>query len=252
MDAGAVGSVIAQWWAKAADGFSRGVPLEVDWQVLLLIAVAAAALTVPRPVWRWFGLFVTFVHELGHAFAALTTGQVVKGIQLRFDHSGQMRSMGRSRLAAAWTGFWGYPVPAVTGAVLVWAAFSGWAEFALSTGALILLAALLFIRNAQGFIIALGCAAVSVLLVRFASPFAVSCITLAVGIALLAGSVRDWFNVLSVHTRRRSSLQSSDAFILYQRTGVPSALWLAAFAAVIAASAAAALWWARPAAGWLP
>ena len=247
MDAGAAGSVIGQWFSKVAAGFSRGAPLEAGWPVLALIIAAAAVLTVPRPVWRWFGLFVTFVHELGHAFAALTTGQVVKGIQLRFDHSGQMHSMGRSRFAAAWTGFWGYPVPAVTGAVLVWAACNGWAGFALSAGALIMLAALLFIRNVQGLLIACGCAAVSVLLVWFAAPPVVSWITLAVGLALLAGAVRDWLNVLSVHTRRRRSLQSSDAFILYQRTGVPSVIWLAAFAAVITGAAAAALWWARPA-----
>ena len=244
MDAGTVGSVIAAWFSKVVEGFTRAAPLEVSWPAVLLIAAAAGLLTVPRAVWRWFGLFVTFVHELGHAFAALMTGQVVKGIQLHFDHSGQMRSMGRSRAAAAWTGFWGYPVPAVVGALLVWAAFNGWAGFALSAGALILLGALLFIRNAQGLLIAGSCAAVSVLLVWFASPATVSGTTLGLGLALLAGAVRDWLNVLSVHTRRRRSLQSSDAFILYQRTGVPSALWLAAFAAVIAASAAAALWWA--------
>ena len=246
MDAGTAGAVIGAWFSKMAEGFTRGDPLEVSWPVLLLIAAGAGLLTLPRAVWRWFGLFVTFVHELGHAFAALMTGQVVKGIQLHFDHSGQMRSMGRSRFAAAWTGFWGYPVPAVVGALLIWAAFSGWAGFALSAGALILLAALLFIRNAQGLLIAFGCAGISVLLVWFASPFAVSCITLGVGMALLAGAVRDWLNLVSVHTRRRRSLQSSDAFILYQRTGLPSGLWLTAFAAVIAASAAAALWWAWP------
>lgn len=244
MDAGAAGSLVGQWFSKVVEGFSRGVPLEAGWPALLLIAAAAALLTVPRAVWRWFGLFVTFVHELGHAFAALMTGQIVKGIQLRFDHSGQMHSMGRSRSAAAWTGFWGYPVPAVTGAALVWAAFSGWSGLALSTSALVMLAALLFIRNAQGLLIAVGCAAVSVLLVWFAAPPAVSWITLALGIGLLAGAVRDWLNVLGVHTRRRGSLQSSDAFILYQRTGVPSAIWLAAFAAVIAGAGAAALWWA--------
>lgn len=249
MEAATAGSVISTWFSKVADGFSRGDPLDVPLSVLLLIAAAAALLTVPRPIWRWFGLFVTFVHELGHAFAALMTGQVVKGIQLRFDHSGQMRSMGRSRFAAAWTGFWGYPVPAVVGAVLIWAALSGWAGFALSTGALVLLAALLFIRNAQGLLIAFGCAGISVLLVWFASPLAVACITLGMGIALLAGAVRDWFKVLGVHTRRRRSLQSSDAFILYQRTGVPAVFWLIAFAAVIAASAAAALWCLRQVAG---
>ncbi|MDN3483097.1 M50 family metallopeptidase [Arthrobacter sp. APC 3897] len=249
MEAGTAGSIISTWFSKAAEGFTRGDPLEVPLPALLLIAAGAALLTVPRPAWRWFGLFVTFVHELGHAFAALMTGQLVKGIQLRFDHSGQMHSMGRSRFAAAWTGFWGYPVPALVGALLVWAAINGWAGFALSAGALVLLAALLFIRNAQGLLIALGCAGISVLLVWFASPPAVSGITLGVGMALLAGAVRDWFKVLSVHTRRRRSLHSSDAFILYQRTGVPAVFWLSAFAAVIAASAAAALWCLRQVAG---
>ena len=82
--------------------------------------------TLTPGIWRFFGLFVTFVHELGHAFAALTTGRVVKGISLNFDHSGQMNSFGRVGFSATWSGFWGYPAPGVLGFVLITSAvFTG-------------------------------------------------------------------------------------------------------------------------------
>ena len=158
-----------------------------------------------------------------------------------------MHSMGRSRLAAAWTGFWGYPVPAVTGAVLVWAAFNGWAGLRLVCGALIMLAALLFIRNAQGLLIACGCAAVSVLLVWFAAPPVVSWVTLAVGMALLAGAVRDWLNVLSVHTRRRRSLQKFGRLHPLPAHGCAVRDLAGRLCGSDTGAAAAALWWARPA-----
>ncbi|MDN3904291.1 M50 family metallopeptidase [Arthrobacter sp. YD2] len=231
----------AEWWSRVLAGFSRVPAVEPDPAVLLAVAAAAALLSIPRATWRWFGLFVTFVHELGHAFAALMTGQMVKGIRLRFDHSGEMRSLGRGGFPAAWAGFWGYPVPAVVGAALILAAFNGWAGAALSVGALILLTALVFIRNGQGFLIAIACAAVSVLLVWFAAPKVAGYVAMCMGTALLVGAARDWLNVLAVHTKRRRNLESSDAYILYRRTGVPSAVWLTGFALVIAASLAAVL-----------
>lgn len=239
---GSLAGTASEWWSRVVDGFSRSPGLDPEPVVLLLIVAAAAMLSIPRGSWRWFGLFVTFVHELGHAFAALMTGQLVKGIRLRFDHSGDMRSLGRGGFPAVWAGFWGYPVPAVVGAALILAALNGWAGAALSVSALVLLAALLFIRNVQGFAIALGCAAVSVVLVWFSSPVTAGYAAMCTGIALLVGAVRDWLNVLSVHTRRRRNLDSSDAWILYRRTGVPAAAWLGGFALVIAASLAAALY----------
>jgi hypothetical protein len=241
--AGAVQDVAAEWWGKVLAGFERGAPVEPSVLVLAVILAAAVAMSVPRASWRWFGLFVTVVHELGHAFAALMTGQVVKGIHLRFDHSGAMHSLSRSnsRAGAAWSGFWGYPAPAVVGAALVWAAYGGWSGLALSASALLFLATLLFIRNWQGAVIALGCAAASVLLVWYATPVFLGYFTLAVGIALLVGAVRDWFKVFGVHTRRRHEVGNSDAYILARQTGVPTAVWLGGFAAVITASCLAGL-----------
>ena len=107
----------------------------------------------------------------------------------------------------------------------------------MSLGALILLAALLFIRNLAGVLIAVACAVVAQLLVMFTPKEAIAYVVLVLGIALLVGSVKDWFKVLSVHTRRRNHVQSSDAYILYQTTGVPSGVWLAGFAVVVAACA---------------
>ena len=232
----------ADFWNRLTAGFSRAEGLDAQPWLLVFIAAAAVLLSVPAPTWRWFGLYVTFVHELGHAFAALTAGHRITGIELRFDHSGQMRSLGRSRFGAVWAGFWGYPVPALTGLALIWAAGAGWAPAALSIGVLVLLTALIFIRNLQGAAIALGCAGAAVLLLWFVPAGLASLVIASLGIALVVGAVRDWLNVLSVHTRRRGALESSDAWILAQRTKVPSGVWLLLFAVVIGACAAASVW----------
>jgi len=235
-------SWVADFWDRITAGFTRAEGLEAQPWLLASVVAVAILLSVPARTWRWFGLYVTFVHELGHAFAALTAGHRITGIELRFDHSGQMRSLGRSRFGAVWAGFWGYPVPALTGLTLIWAAQAGWASAALSLGVLVLLAALIFIRNLQGAAIALGCACAAVLLLWFVPAGLASFVIASLGIALMVGAVRDWLNLLSVHTRRRSVLQSSDAWILAQRTKVPSGVWLLLFAVVIFGCAAAAAW----------
>ncbi|EMY34270.1 hypothetical protein D477_010521 [Arthrobacter crystallopoietes BAB-32] len=235
MDLNDLQGFAAEWWARILAGFRRDPGLEPTALELGVILAVALAVSVPRANWRYFGLFVTAVHELGHAFAALTTGRLVRGIHLRFDQSGAMMSRASSGARAVWTGFWGYPVPAVVGCVLVWASFSGWSSFALSVSALLLLLTLLFIRNGQGIVIAVGLALASGLLVWFAPAAWLGHVTLAIGIGLLVGAVRDWLNLLSVHTRRRQQLANSDAFILARRTGLPAILWLAGFAVVIAA-----------------
>lgn len=235
-DAGAGFLMLSQWWDKLVAGFVPGAPVAVSGWVLFLVLAAVALASVPRGSWRFFGLFVTVVHELGHAFAALMTGRVIKGLHFRFDHSGTTYSAGRGKLGQAWSGFWGYPAPAVVGATLIWAALQGYAGATLSVSSVLLLLTLLFVRNLQGVVIAVGCAAVAVALVWFADPLTTGWVTLGLGMALLVGAVRDWFNVLSVHTRRRRELSSSDAYILSRFTHVPAALWLSGFAAVIAGS----------------
>lgn len=232
--------MIETWWNRILDGFARAEPPEITAVELAIMVLAAAALSIPRPTWRFFGLFTTVVHELGHAFAALMTGRVLKGITLTMDHAGTTTTIGHPGWRAAWSGFWGYPTPAVLGATLVWAGLGGWGPAALSVGALILLAALLFIRNGGGLLILLGAVAISAVLVLALPAAFTGHVVIALGLALLVGSVRDLGKVISVHLRRRRELQSSDAFLLYRSTGVPSPVWLLLFAVVIAASLVAA------------
>lgn len=236
--AGELGHAATNWWTAVLNGFTRAeVPDVSAWFLLCLVALAVA-LSIPRISWRWFGLYVTFVHELGHAFAALMTGRFIHGLKIGLDHSGQLVSSGRRGFSATWSGFWGYPAPAVVGLALVWSVSAGWAGAAASVGALILLVSLIFLRNITAIVVALVSAAIAQCLVVFASPQTVSYVILALGIALGIGSIRDFFKVAAVHTRRRNQVASSDAYILFRSTGAPSWLWLSGFAIIIAGSAA--------------
>jgi hypothetical protein len=109
----------------------------------------------------------------------------------------------------------------------------GWGRAALSATVVVLLLTFLFIRNLQGVFILLGAILAVAALVVAVPADVQGHLTLAAGLALILGAVRDWWNLVSVHTTRRRELASSDAFILARRTGVPAPLWLGSFAAVI-------------------
>ncbi|HET8795334.1 MAG TPA: M50 family metallopeptidase [Arthrobacter sp.] len=230
-------SVAAQWLQRFLDGFTQAAPLVPSPLTLGLIVAAAVVLAVPAATWRYFGLFVTVVHELGHAFAALLTGQRLTGIKINSDQSGSTHSLGRGGWRVVWSGFWGYPTPALVGGVLIWCALNGWHPAALSVSAVVILLTLLFVRNWYGVAVIFGCVLVSGALLLYADRTTLGYITLVLGIALVVGAVRDWLNVASVHARRRRELASSDAYILYRRTRIPAGLWLALFGTVIAAAA---------------
>jgi hypothetical protein len=223
----------ADWWGRVAAGFTGAVPPDVPlWELLAVLAVAVG-LSVPALTWRYFGLFTTVVHELGHAFGNLMTGRLVTGITVKMDHSGSTTSYGRGILGLVWSGFWGYPAPAVTGAALVWAGFAGYGPAAMSVGVIILLATILFIRNGIGLLIVLGSALVAGTLVMFVPAAFTGHVVIALGLALLVGSVRAWVNLVVLHFRRRELLETSDAYLLFRRTMIPSPVWLLLFGAVI-------------------
>ncbi|GGJ27484.1 M50 family metallopeptidase [Paenarthrobacter histidinolovorans] len=230
------------WWEAVVRGFTQVHTTAVPLPVLLGILACAVVLSIPRATWRWFGLYVTFVHELGHAYAALMTGRFVHGLRIGLDHSGRLVSSGRSAFGAAWSGFWGYPAPAVVGLGLIAAVSAGRSGAAMSVGALILLVSLIFLRNLTGIFVALVSAVIAQVLLLFATPTIVNYVVLALGVALSVGGVRDLFKLAGVHARRRERLASSDAFILGRTTGVPAFVWLSGFTVVIAGCAATSAW----------
>lgn len=234
--------IIDRWWQAVLAGFGGSAQfVPTLWPLLGLLALCLL-LTVPRACWRVFGLYVTFVHELGHAFAALLTGRFVHGLKIRLDHSGELVSSGKPGFSAVFSGFWGYPAPAVVGAGLVAATSFGHGSAALSIGALLLLVSLLFLRNAVGIAVALCSALAAQLLVVFTPVAAISWVVLGLGMMLLVGSVRDLFKVIGVHTRRRELVASSDAYLLATRSWLPAWFWLTGFTVVIGGSVAFSVW----------
>lgn len=217
--------------------FAPTAPIHVPPLVMLAILAAAAALSIPRATWQYFGLFATLVHELGHAVAALLTGRVVRGIRLHRNHSGDALSSGRGTLGIVISGVLGYPAPAIVGAAQLWSVFHGYTAIALFAGGVVLVLTVLVIRNLFGILVVLASAAVSALLWFYASPAVQSYALLVLGVALLVGAVRGLATVIGVHVLHRDRLHTSDAYLLYRRTGIPSPLWLAVFTALIAAAA---------------
>jgi hypothetical protein len=210
--------------------------------VLLVILVVAAVLSLPRATWQYFGLFATLVHELGHAVAAILTGRVVHGIRIRRNHSGDALSRGRGKLGTVVSGVFGYPAPAIVGAAQLWSVFNGYTALALFAGGVVLVLTLLVIRNAFGAIVVIVSAATSALLWFFATSTLQGYALLVIGISLLVGAVRALGTVVGVHLWRRNQLSTSDAYLLYRRTGIPSPFWLLLFTALIGASCVFAVW----------
>ncbi len=68
---------VETWWEAITSGFGRQDGLELDVLRLFLVVGFPLVVTLTPAVWRFFVMFVTFVHVLGHAFAALMTGRVV-------------------------------------------------------------------------------------------------------------------------------------------------------------------------------
>ena len=212
---------------------ARTVPVAISLPVAFAILVAAAALSVPRVSWQYFGLFATLVHELGHAVAAILTGRAVHGIRIRRDHSGDALSSGRGVFGTVVSGVFGYPAPAIVGAAQLWSVFAGFTSVALFAGGIVLILTLFVIRNVFGAVVVFVSTGISTLLWFFATPTVQSYALLVIGIALLVGSVRALLTVIDVHLRHRDQLATSDAYLLYRRTDIPSPFWLLLFTALI-------------------
>lgn len=224
----------ASLWNTFSAAFMQANAPHITWVEMLLSLAAAIGLSIPRRSWRYFGLLATATHELGHAFAALTSGQRLSGIRLRLDHSGTTTTYSKSRLAAAWSCFWGYPVPAMVGAAFVCGGLSGWGPAAMAVSALVLAASLIFLRNLAGFMITAAAIAGAGALTFLAPAPVVGHVAVIFGLALLVAAVRDLLKLTNVHIRRRGSLGSSDAYLLYRATSIPSGVWIALFTLFVA------------------
>jgi hypothetical protein len=185
-----------------------------------------------------FTLFTTWVHECGHAAAAVLLGGAVASVTIQPDTSGLTRSlMPASTLAQALVASAGYLTASIVGCFLLAASRDGrrakgilWA-----IGALMLASLVLWIRNLFGAVVVVAWALALMALGgkragRGVAGFAIT--VLAIQVALNAVfDIRTLFFVRG----------ASDAATMARLTGAPAWLWAAVWMGISIALLAATL-----------
>ncbi|MGI8825402.1 MAG: M50 family metallopeptidase [Chloroflexota bacterium] len=165
------GSAVATRPRSSAKASTKGKGIAGSTVLLLILAVVLVAVVGSLPFGSWalypFALFVTLVHESGHAIATLLTGGSVQSIKIAPDLSGLTTSAGGVQALIAPAGY--------LGATLV--------------GVALLLTPLRFSRWALGALAAAPLAAI--LLFHPASLFAAAwCVVFAAGLIAAAWKLR--------------------------------------------------------------
>lgn len=189
--------------------------------------VVAAALVLVRPLWPLTRHTVTLAHEAGHAIAALATGRRLTGIRLHSDSSGLTLSRGRPRgPGMVLTAAAGYLTPSVLG--LVGTVLIGAGQLrALLWGALaVMVAMLLFIRNAFGLLVLIAVGAAFGAVAYYGSPSVQEHFGYVAIWVLLIGNVR------TVVEGAKNRSGQTDVDQLRNLTHLPRAFWILALIAI--------------------
>lgn len=224
-----------QVWERILPG---PVPEPGRW--ILLAVLAALAVVVVPPLWRYARVAVTIVHELGHAAVGIAAGRRFTGFVVSSDMSGQAVTVGPRRGLGRVLSTWaGYPVPALLGAAAIQIALSRWVTAALFCAVMILVVSLVFSRSLHTVLAVLTTGAGLGAVWWWGGPQLGSLVTLGAGVFLLLGA---WRHLGAVATSGR---RHDDPAQLAQLTGVPAWCWDLSFALVLAACT----WWAWTAIG---
>jgi hypothetical protein len=165
-------------------------------------------------------IFVVLLHEISHALAGLATGGTIERIVLNPDQGGATWIRGGNPfiiLSAGYLGslLWGLMLIEVAGSR------PSRARTALVVlGMIILLVAVLYVRNAFGFFFTAAVGSALVLAARWLRPRGVAMVLLALGLTSALYALLDIRSDILV----RPQLES-DARMLAGWTGVPTLLW---------------------------
>jgi hypothetical protein len=199
-------------------------------QVTIVLLLALIVVITP-PIWQAVRLGVTLVHELGHAGVGIVVGRQFTGFVLRGDMSGHAvtrgPARGMGRIASTWAG---YPMPALLGAAMVWAALRGWSAPVITAMLAVLVFALIRVRSALTVLVVLAALAGLGALWWWRSDTLQPQVLLGLGCVLLVGAWRHLSAVLGDHS------SGSDPGVLAALSHLPRAVWNASFVLVCAAS----------------
>ena len=196
---------------------------------LLVVLGVALVLIAVEPLWRVVRLVVTLVHELGHAVVGVLVGRQFTGFVLRGDMSGHAVTRGPvrgpGRVASTWAG---YPVPALLGAAMVWAAERGWAAPVITAGLAVLLFAVVRVRSALTVLVMVVAIVGSAALWWWRDDALQTQVLVGLGVVLVVGA---WRHLVAVLQDRSTG---SDPGVLASLTHVPRVVWNLTFVVVCA------------------
>ena len=208
----------------------------------LLVVAAGIAITFHPVVWSRSRYLATWIHEAGHALAAIASGRTVTGMRVEGDssgvthHVGAATGFGRIITAAA-----GYPAPAVVGALMLWLAGTGRAHWATGLLSLCVLVLLPLQRSLRG--IGVSVALVGTLVVVATKlPSVEVWLLAALAGYLIAASPRTIVELHRVRSNAEPGEEHSDADTLAGITGAPAVLWEAVFLVFSVGTAGVAVW----------
>jgi len=211
--------------------FETPAPAHAD----LLAAFGVGLLLCLLPfTWRRLEIVDTYFHELGHALAALFTGNKVHKIRIEANAGGVTYWSGRSgRFGRALIAFCGYPAPAITGWFLMLSVRSGHPNWAITAAAAIAIVFALVQRSLRGWALtALVLAASFWIYLTPQDPHTDQIVsTVLAGMAgfLLLASPR---SILALRRIRRSTPKAhrhSDSDALAKYLVLPAFIWEIAF-----------------------
>lgn len=193
-------------------------------QFLLLASGLTVALSfIPHAGWLIypFRLFVTFIHEGGHALLALLTGGWVTGLRIHLDASGETFSVGGVPLIIASAG---YLASTIYGASLLALCRDGrHAKAVLTlTAAAVLGLTLFFAKGMLSLLTGIGLAVAlvfcAIALTERAAHFFLSFLAIQCCLNAL-------FDLRTLFLISAASDTPSDAFNMERMTGVPAVFW---------------------------
>jgi len=195
----------------------------VNWRELwaLVGIMAGVILLWSTPVVYPLKILVVFYHELSHAGAALLTGGSVRQIRIVPDEGGATETLGGSQFVILSAGYLGSM--ALGGVVLVLAARTKYdRQIAAIMGVSIILSTALYVRPVQSFGFGFG-ALVGAGLIASARWLPASFNDFLLKLIGLTSCLYAVFDIKDDILDRPGI--PSDAFLLAERTGLPTLLW---------------------------
>lgn len=217
-------------WAKLLERLEPTLPLLPQEPLALLVGLPLLAfILIHLPLtWRQASYFTTFVHEAGHALAALLVGSRLEGVRLRWDSSGETVQAGRRFLPfRLWITWWGYPFPLLVGVFYLWASWQGWQGMAWTFTLFLTFILFLYMRSLLAVLVITGSLAVAWALWWSATPSLMALSLHFFGVFFFLGGLRALVSLTRDHLQGR--VTSSDAHALQGLTLIPSMVWLVTF-----------------------